>query len=263
MKTATLPILLVLVAVGGSCRKAGQTVEEGGQAGKSRVSKSHMEALEAHEARRADFAMRFNAEKQRRREFARHLESAKLLFQKRDIKAALVELDEAADLSVNDPDVQNLRGSCYVEMRDFDQALEAFEMAAEARKDNPSIQFNIGEVYFVTKRWQEALDVFEKVGGQLPPENTALARLVEFRVLLCMKQLGRNAEALALADRHDVQDESPYHWYAKAALAFDEGKPELAGEWLAAAAKRFPDPNDRAPWQDTLVEYGSIKEFDP
>jgi tetratricopeptide (TPR) repeat protein len=222
-----------------------------------------MESLESHEVRRADFAKRFNAEKERRRELARHLESAKLLFQKRDIKAALSELDEAAVISGNDPDVQNLRGSCHVEMRDFDQALEAFEKAAEARKDNPSIQFNIGEVYFVTKRWQEALDVFEKVGSQLPPENTALARLVDFKILLCMKQLGRNAEALALADRQDLPDDSPFHCYAKAALAFGDGKPELADEWLATAAKRFPDPNVRAPWQDTLVEYGIFTPFEP
>ena len=98
---------------------------------------------------------------------------------------------------------------------------------------------------------------------QLPPENIALGRLVEFKILLCKKQLGRNDEALALAEKYDFNDDSPFHWYAKAALAFGDGNPEKAEEWLASASRRFPDPNERAPWQDTLVEYGYIKTFDP
>lgn len=262
MKTATLPVLIILMTLGGACKKSDQTLEKTGEAGDGRISRK-VESLDFQEQRREDFAKRFNEERERRRELARHLESANHLFQKRDIKAALVELDKASAVSNKNPEVLNLRGSCHVEMREFDKALDDFKKAAEISKGNPSISFNIGEVYFVTKRWQEALDVLEEVGSQLPPENIALGRLVEFKILLCKKQLGRNDEALALAGKYDINDNSPFPWYAKAALAFGEGNREKAEEWLASASSKFPNPNDRAPWQDTLAEYGCIMPIEP
>ena len=95
-------------------------------------------------------------------------------------------------------------------MRAFDKALADFKKAAELSKDNPSIEFNIGEVYFVTKQWQKSLDMFEKVLKQVPPENTALGRLVEFKILLCKKKLGKDDEATILAEKYDFLDDSPY-----------------------------------------------------
>ena len=116
MKTATLPLLFVLMALGVSCKKADQAREKTANASDNQVSRQ-VESLDLQEQRREDFAKRFNEERERRRELARHLESANHLFQKREIKAALAELDKASAISGKNPEVQNLRGSCYVEMR--------------------------------------------------------------------------------------------------------------------------------------------------
>jgi len=170
-------------------------------------------------------------------------------------------LDKASAIFADSPEVHNLRGSCFVEMRAFPKAIAEFTEAVSLSKDNPSIIFNIGEVNFVTKQWKEALEVFEKVMKILPPENISLGRLVEFKILLCKKKLGLHDDVLILADKYDYLDDSPYYYYSKAALAYEEENLIEAEQWLARAKRIFRDPNVLAPWQDTLVEYGYIKSF--
>jgi len=173
----------------------------------------------------------------------------------------LEELEKATQIFADSPEIYNLRGSCFVEMRAFDKALADFRKAASFTKDNPSIEFNIAEVLFVTKEWQKSLDLFEKIIKVLPVQNIALGRLVEFKILLCKKKLGMKDEVAILAEKYDFLDDSPFYYYAKAALAYDSQDLIKAEEWLAIAGRIFQDPNVLAPWQDTLVEYGYIKSF--
>lgn len=202
-----------------------------------------------------------NLPEERRKEFIKHLEEATRLFQQKRIFETIEQLDKADAIFPNAPEILNIRGSCLVEFRAFDKALAAFNEALKLSPDNPSIEFNVGEVYFVTKKWQESHDVFTRVLKNLDPQNLALGRLIEFKILLCKNKLGQKEEVLALADKYDFQDDSPYHYYAKAALAYEENDLVKAEEWLAIAARIFQDPNIIAPWQDTLVEYGYIKSF--
>jgi tetratricopeptide (TPR) repeat protein len=202
-----------------------------------------------------------NLPEEKRNEFAKHLQEATRLFQQKRVFETLAEVDKAAAIFTDSPEIHNLRGSCYTEMRSFDKALAEFEKAAAFSKDNPSLMFNIGEIHFVTKEWQKSHDIFEKVLELLKGQNAALGRLVEFKLMLCKKKLGKDKEALELANKHDFLDDSPYHYYAQAALAYDAKNLVKAEEWLAIAGRIFRDPNILAPWQDTLVEYGYIKSF--
>jgi Tfp pilus assembly protein PilF len=202
-----------------------------------------------------------NLPEESRKNFIKHLGEANRVFQQKRIFETLEELDKASAIFKDSPEIYNLRGSCYVEMRAFDKALAEFQRALSLSKDNPSIEFNVGEVLFVTKEWQKALETFEKVMKQLPPDNIALGRLVEFKILLCKKKLGKDNEAAILSEKYDFLDDSPFHYYAKAALAYDQKDLIKAEEWLATAGRIFQDPNVLAPWQDTLVEYGYIKSF--
>ncbi len=202
-----------------------------------------------------------NLPQQSREDFVKHLGEATRLFQQKRVFETLEELDKATKIFADSPEIYNLRGSCFVEMRAFPKALADFQKAATYTKDNPSIEFNIAEVYFCTKEWKKAHELFEKIFKQLPKENIALGRLVEFKILLCQKKLGKNAEAKALADKYDFQDDSPFYYYAQAALEYDAKNLVKAEEWLAMAGRVFQDPNVLAPWQDTLVEYGYIKSF--
>lgn len=204
-----------------------------------------------------------NLPEERRNEFIKHLEESNRLFQQKRIFETLEEIAKAEKIFKDSAEVYNLRGSCYVEMRSFDKALADFQKALTYAKDNPSIEFNVGEVYFVTKEWKKSLEIFEKILKALPDQaNTlALRRLVEFKILLCKKKLGMNDEAKAMAEKYDFLDDSPYYYYAQAAIAYDNNNLIKAEEWLAIANRIFQDPNVLAPWQDTLVEYGYIKSF--
>lgn len=202
-----------------------------------------------------------NLPEESRKDFIKHLSEGSRLYEQKRIFETLDEVNKASKIFADSPEIYNLRGSCYVEMRAFDKALVEFEKALVYLKNSPSVEFNIAEVYFCTKRWQKALDLFEKILKILPPENKALVRLVEFKILLSKKKLGQNDEVMILAEKYDFLDDSPYYYYSQAALAYEDKNLVKAEEWLAIAGRVFQNPNITAPWQDTLVEYGYIKSF--
>jgi tetratricopeptide (TPR) repeat protein len=202
-----------------------------------------------------------NLPEETRKEFFKNLGEANRLFQEKRIFETLDVLDKATRIFADSPEILNLRGSCYVEMRAFDKALADFTEALSLSKDNASIEFNIAEVYFVTKEWQKCCDIFERILPNIPEKQTALARLVEFKILLCKNKLNQKEEVKKLVDKYDFLDDSPYYYYAQAAVAYDNKNLIKAEEWLARAGRIFIDPNVLAPWQDTMVEYGYIKSF--
>lgn len=202
-----------------------------------------------------------NLAEARRKDFIKYLNEATRLFQQKRIFETLEQLQMAEAIFKDSSELYNLRASCFVEMRAFDKALADYDSALKFSQKNPSILFNVGEVYFVTREWQKALDVFEKVIKDLPESNIALSRLIEFKMMLCKNKLGKTDEVMILAEKYDFLDDSPYYYYAKAALEYDAKNMVKAEEWLAIANRIFQDPNILAPWQDTLVEYGYIKSF--
>jgi tetratricopeptide (TPR) repeat protein len=202
-----------------------------------------------------------NLPEERRKEFFKNLAEANRLFQQKRIFETLNILTKAEAIFAESPEVLNIRGACYVEMRAFDKAMAAFEQALKLAPDNPSVKFNIGEVLFVTKEWQKAHDMLGEVLKGVPESQAALMRLVEFKMLLCKKKLGLKDEAVALANKYDMDDDSPFYCFAQAALAYDEKRLTEAEEWLARAGRIFQNPEVLAPWQDTLVEFGYIKSF--
>lgn len=202
-----------------------------------------------------------NLPEEERKSFVKLLTEAERLFQQKRIFECIDELEKAAKIFGDSPEIYNLRGSCFVEMRAFDKALAQYEKARSFTKENPSIDFNIAEMYFVTKEWKKCSDLLEKIFKTLPPQQTALGRLIEFKTLLCKKKLGLKDEVAVLAEKYDFLDDSPFYYYAQAAIAYDANDLVKAEEWLAIAARIFTDPNVLSPWQDTLVEYGYIKSF--
>lgn len=202
-----------------------------------------------------------NLPEESRKDFLKHLEEAGRLFQQKRVFETLDELEKTAKIFKDSAEIYNLRGSCFVEMRAFEKALDQFKQADALSKNNPSIEFNIAEVYFCTKEWKKSVEILEKILKAMPPQNIALSRLVEFKIMLCKKKLGLNDEATILAKKYDFLDDSPFYYYAEAAMAYDADNLVKAEEWLAIAGRVFQDPNVLAPWQDTMVEYGYIKSF--
>lgn len=202
-----------------------------------------------------------NLPEEERVKFADIVNEAMRLFQQKRIFEALEQIHDAKRIFDGSPELMNLEASCYVELRNFERALEIYLKAEELAPDNPSIKFNIAEVYFVTKEWQKSHDRFTELLTRIPPENTALTRLVEFKLMLNKLRLDREDEAFILANKYDFLDDSPFYYYAQAALAFEAGDVVKAEEWLGICARIFRNPEILAPWQDTLIEFGHIKGF--
>jgi tetratricopeptide (TPR) repeat protein len=202
-----------------------------------------------------------NLPEERRMEFAQHITRAVELFQLKRLFEALDEITKAELIFDQNADLLNLKGSVYVEMRNFDKALEAYLQADKFVPNNQSILFNIAEVYFVTQQWEEAHKRFEAIVANTNDENLGFKRIAEFKLMLIKQRLGKDKEVAALLDKYDFLDDSPYHYYAEAAKAYEAKDVVKAEEWLARAARVFEDPNILAPWQDTMVEYGYIQSF--
>ena len=202
-----------------------------------------------------------NLPEEERQRFVEIVNDAARLFQEKRIFETLEKVHEANRIFDGSPELMNLQASCYVEIRNFDRAMEIYKIAEELAPDNPSIKFNIAEVYFVTGKWQQSHGRFSALMEQIPEENVALGRLVEFKIMLTKIRLDRMDEAQALAEKYDFLDDSPFHYYANAALAFEAQDEINAEEWIARATRIFRNPQILAPWQDTLIEFGYIRSF--
>lgn len=204
-----------------------------------------------------------NLPEDRRQKFGEHLKKSHELFQQKRIFETLEELKNAESIFGDSPDVENMFGACQVEFRAFDKAMEHFERASNLSANNPSILFNIGEVHFVEKEWKDAERIYERILPMIEDDKqqTQMSRLIEFKLLLCKIKLDDLEEAKKIAGRHDHLDDSPFPYYAEAALAFQEGEDVKAEVALARAGRIFRNPAAIAPWKDTLMEFGYIKSF--
>jgi tetratricopeptide (TPR) repeat protein len=202
-----------------------------------------------------------NMPEEKRKQWVTHLRESARLFQEKRIFETLEELDKAAKVFAESPEIHNLRGSCFIEMRAFDKALAEFNKATALSPEESSIKFNIGEVYFVTQQWKKCAEVFEAILKTPASKNMGLARLMEFKIMLCKKKLGMKDDVMILSKKYDDSDDSPYYYFTQAAEAYDREDFVKAEEWLGIATRVFTDPSTISAWQDTFIEYGYIKSF--
>lgn len=204
-----------------------------------------------------------NLAKETREEFQQHMRKARELFQQKRVFETVDELKAARKIFADSPDVENMLGACQVEFRAFDKAMKHFERANELSPGNPSVLFNIAEVRFVSKDWEGSERDLERILVMLgdDPSKMPMARLMEFKLLLTKIKLGKEDEVTALAGKYDIIDDSPYMYYAEAALAFKNEDELVAEAAIARATRVFRDANALAPWQDTLMEFGYIKSL--
>jgi len=202
-----------------------------------------------------------NLPKAQRDAFIEHLTKASRLFAEKRIFEVLDELTKAEAIFGDHEALMNLKGSCYVEFRDFDRARAIYNEALKLNPESTTVRFNIAEIDFCTKDWQKCHDRFTQLLADMPKDQIAMIRLVEFKILLCKLKIGQVDEARKLTDKHDFLDDSPYHFFAKGALAFHDDDKVAAEQWLARAVRIFRRPQILAPWQDTLIEFGYIKSF--
>lgn len=206
-----------------------------------------------------------NLPKEDRDKYISHMMEARRFLGEKRVFEALDEISKGRTIFADDADAYVLYGSCQVELRAFDKAMEAFKKADELAPNAPGVRFNISEVYFVSKEWAKADAIYEELLKDGAAKGNLLGkqllRLVEFKSLLCKIKLGKMEEAEVLSKKYDFLDDSPYYYYANAALAYSREDTLKAEEWLARARKVYRAPGLLETWQDTLIEFGYIEAF--
>lgn len=206
-----------------------------------------------------------NLPQEKREDFQKKLGEAQRLFGQKRVFEALDKITEAEAIFTDSPDLMNLKGACQVEFRNFDKAMECFKKADELAPGQITILFNIAELNFVTKEWAEAeknlTAILAKTGEDLSGGSLQMARLIEFKLLLAKIKLGKMEEAAEMATQYSYLDDSPYPYYAEAAIEFAKGNDIKAEAAMARGTRVFQDPAILSPWQDTMIEFGYIKGF--
>ncbi|HEY1121617.1 MAG TPA: tetratricopeptide repeat protein [Haloferula sp.] len=196
-------------------------------------------------------------DRSQRAELSVKLNAAQNLFAARNIAATLKALDEVPEEFRGDPGFLTLRGACYTEQRDFKAALEDFKEAAKKKPGDPSIRFNVAEISFVLHEWEEAIKGFQVLQSQGATKGEVGA-LVDFKLMLCEEGRGNAAEFDRRATENLTEADSILAGYTKAAMEFRSGQKDEARVTLAEVEKNFPERSARAPWYDTMVEFGYL-----
>jgi len=202
-----------------------------------------------------------NLPKKTRQEYHRKLIRVQNLFNQKRIFDTLEAIDELDKIFPNHPAALNIKGACYVELRAFEKADAVFKEVLRISPDNTNVQFNLAEVDFVTKNWESAYKRFKELIPRLPKKNKGMIRLCQFKLLLCQLKTNRVKEAVALKDKFDIWDDSPFYYYSRAAILYNQDKKKEAEKMLRNARYVWKNDAALAPWQDTLIEYGYIRSF--
>lgn len=191
-----------------------------------------------------------------RKKFEGHFMEALRLFGKKRILESLNEIAEAEKIQKEYPGTLNLKGLCYMEFRDFKSARENFVAALALSPKDGNIVFNIAELDFVTKNWVSCEKNLNE--ALLLTKEMQRARLIEFKLLLAKIKLNKTEEVETLSKKYGSDDDSPFHYYGKAAMAYEKEDGEKAREWLGICRRVFRKPQLLVLWQDALVSYGYI-----
>lgn len=121
---------------------------------------------------------------------------------------------------------------------------------------NAFYHYGVGEDQFFTKHWKEALLAFELAKDHSGNDTSKLRDLIDFKIMLCVAGLGMDDQFDQLVSMNLAADGRPLSGYTKVAKEFYAGNVRGAGEVLAKIKTIFPSAEIRAPWEETLAEFG-------
>jgi tetratricopeptide (TPR) repeat protein len=198
---------------------------------------------------------------QQRIDFNKNVRLAQKLYREKRIFDALQVIGELEKIQKNHPACLSLKAGCYVEMRAFDKAYVIFEKLHKLSPKSTNILFNLAELEFVTKKWQKAHKRFTELLTLLPQNAKSLRHLSEFKLLLCNLKTNRVKEARSMQNKYGEWDDTPYYYYARAAILYHDGNEEAAKKILREALFIWREPAALSSWQDTMIEFGYVRSF--
>ncbi len=250
MKTQALPGILVLFFAA-----ACQREKSGGASSPQGAQPAANVAAQGTDGG-GDGAIESQVAREKGRKFKKRMDAAKEAFGKRDLPAALAELEAAEGIDGNHVELLTLRGACHVETRDFTSALADFSAAVEKAPGNGHLHFNRGEVLFVTDQWAEAIKAFRLAKEHLFHGSESVMPLIDFKLMLCEAGRGDQNAFERLAEANQASPDPQLAAFTRVARALEAQDQAAAADALAATKASVPDAADRAPWYDSMLEFG-------
>lgn len=215
-----------------------------------------------------------NLPEAKRLEFLKKRSEAGVLFQNKRVIECLEVIREITVIFDRDPQVINLKGACFVEIRDLPKAMAAFKSSIDITGPNANVLFNIGEVAFVSRDWKTSIEEFTKAKALLHESAHEMKQIVEFKQMLCYIALSQDSTASAdekaqyeqkvaeFTTLYNFLDDTPYSYYAKAAIFFSKGDKENGRKTLKSAHRVYSSNKIALlNWDDTLAEFGYIDNY--
>ena len=228
------------------------------------------QAQESEESTEPAFVANFsNLPEAKRTEYLKHRSKAyEYSTQKRTFES-LGEIHKATEIFDEDPSLWSLKASCYVEFRIFDKAKKAYERSLALRPKDMGTLFNLAEMDFISRDWEGAIkkmttvkEAVEDASESVDAGPLSVHRLCLFKIVISHLKLGQKDEAKKIASEYwNEFDDSPFTYFSKAVLAYEEDNDEEAKEWLASASRVFRDRAVITRWQDSLIEVGYFKSL--
>lgn len=149
--------------------------------------------------------------------------------------------------------------SRLLRMKRIPASLDELSKADALAPGNMNISFNIAEVHFVEHRWEEAMKAFGALQPKLAGGDGTFAALVDLKLLVCHCKLGALGDATALAAKRADDAATPFQWYAKAVIEFENRNRAAAAGFLEDVKMVHPGQSVNAPFMDTLIESRYVK----
>lgn len=147
---------------------------------------------------------------------------------------ALKKLEQVDKAMPDDYFVQNLLGAAYTKKKDYAAAQKYFEKSLAKVPDFFPAQFNVGELLFLQRQYAESLDYFQKMLVKNPQNE-----LLQFKVFLCLLQLGNTEDAAKALKGIKYPGDTPAWYYGQAAWESKNGNNKKALEYVTGAQYIF------------------------
>ena|GEM_PF-3193572 len=157
---------------------------------------------------------------------------------------------------------KNLRGVALMRLKEYGLAEKALQKARELDPNLWEARFNLAELSFLEKKWSEARERFQALAAEPnEPERETTADLIQFKIFLTCLLGGRGKEAAAMRVRFESLGGSPLHYYARAAVAFQE-KDETGARVNLRAAEKSASREAHALFLESFYEVGWMEKPD-
>jgi len=165
-------------------------------------------------------------------EYQKAYTDSMVAFNKNDFVAAVSFLDEAEKIQPRTPMGLNLRGAIFIRLQKLEEAEVIFRELILLNPQDPIPVFNLGETFFMQKKYAEAKKQFQQFLGMGRNSDNALGL---FKLFLTDLLLGNKAETQKVIDNLRPSPQSPFYYFANAAVSFKQGNEQDGRSWVDSA----------------------------